>query len=102
MAMNGRTYELTALARLDLLQMWNHLATEASIEIADRVLRDVEDAIMNLTKMPGMGHRREDLTTRKLLFYRVHSHLMVYRADATPLRIIRVLHGSRNIKALLR
>jgi plasmid stabilization system protein ParE len=102
MAMSGSPYELTALARLDLLQAWNHLATEASISVADRVLQDLESAILNLVAMPGIGHKRQDLTSRRLLFFRVHSYLIVYRPETNPMRIIRVLHGARNIKAILR
>ena len=47
-----------------------------------------------------MGHSREDLTDRSVLFWRVHSHLVVYRASK-PLRIVRVVHGKRDVRKLL-
>ena len=95
-------YELTALARLDLLQIWNYLADEESIALADRMLADIEKAMLELVEMPGKGHRRQDLTRRPLLFYLVHSYQIVYRADLTPLRVVRVLHAAQNVKVLLR
>ncbi len=50
--------------------------------------------------MPGMGHKREDLTQRNVLFWRVRSYLVVYR-DSRPLRIVRVIHGKRDVRTLL-
>jgi plasmid stabilization system protein ParE len=48
-----------------------------------------------------MGHRRQDLTSRDVLFWRVHSCLVIYR-DSTPLRIVRILHGRRDVNKLLK
>jgi plasmid stabilization system protein ParE len=66
-------YELTAAARLDLLQIWNYLAEGASLAVADRVAADLKSAIQKLAKSPLLGHLRSDLTHRPLLFYRIHS-----------------------------
>jgi len=54
-----------------------------------------------LAESPRIGHKREDLTSREVLFWRVHSYLIVYR-DSNPLRIVRVLHGKRDVKKLLK
>ncbi|HUO08270.1 MAG TPA: type II toxin-antitoxin system RelE/ParE family toxin [Phycisphaerae bacterium] len=99
--MKDSRFELTAGARLDVLSIWNHLAEEASIEVADYVLRDIEKAIEKVVESPGIGHSRQDLTNRALLFYRVHSYFVVYRRDTVPLRVVRVIHGAQDIGTLL-
>jgi antitoxin ParD1/3/4/toxin ParE1/3/4 len=43
--------------------------------------------------MPGSGHRRADLTSRPVLFYRIFSYLVVYQPGSEPLRILGVLRG---------
>jgi len=49
--------------------------------------------------MPGKGHVREDLTSEPgLLFWSVGSYLVVYRARSSPLEVIRILHGHRDIE----
>ena len=48
-----------------------------------------------------IGHKREDLITREVLFWPVHSYLVVY-TDSNPLRIVRVIHGKRDVKKLLK
>ena len=99
--MKERWFELSAAARLDLLQAWNYLAENASFDVADKVLADIEAAIREVAKSPGLGHQRPDLTSRPLLFYLVHSYLVVYRRDKKPLSVVRVLHAARDAKRLL-
>jgi hypothetical protein len=48
-----------------------------------------------------MGHYREDLTHRPVLFWTVHNFLIVYRPETRPLEIIRILSGWRDVAALL-
>ena len=47
-----------------------------------------------------MGHRRPDLTGHDVLFWRVHTYLVIYRISE-PLRIVRVIHAKRDVKKLL-
>ena len=51
--------------------------------------------------MPGIGHRRQDLTPRPLLFFPLYSYLIVYRRDDRD-RIVAVIHGRRNVKGVLK
>jgi plasmid stabilization system protein ParE len=99
--MSRRTYELSAAARLDLLDVWNYLADAASLDVADKVAENIEEAIGQIAKSPEFGHRRPDLTSRNILFYRVHSYLVIYRPDTKPLHVIRILHAARDVKRLL-
>jgi plasmid stabilization system protein ParE len=99
--LSAGTYELSAAARVDLLQIWNYLAENASIDVADKVVRDIETGIRKLVRMPKLGHARTDLTDRHVLFYRVHSWLITYRPGTKPLQVARVLHSARDIAGLL-
>ena len=99
--MSRSSYQLSALARLDLLQIWNYLADHASIEVADKASADIESGIREVAKLPSLGHKREDLTKRHVLFYLVHSYLIIYRPDKKPLHVIRVVHAARDVARLL-
>jgi plasmid stabilization system protein ParE len=59
-------------------------------------------ARLDLLEAPNLGHRRPDLTSRNVLFYRVHSYLIIYRPNKKPLHILRVLHGARDVETLLK
>jgi toxin ParE1/3/4 len=52
--------------------------------------------------MPGMGHRREDVTDLPVRFWSVHSYLIVYRDDHRPIDIVHIVRGARNLKAILK
>ncbi len=66
-----------------------------------RVLDALEAAFRRFAQNPGLGHYREDLADKRHRFAMVYSYLMVYRRETKPLQIIRVLHASRDVQALL-
>ena len=51
--------------------------------------------------MPGLGHLRQDLSGEPVKFWQVFSDLIVYDHLARPIGIVRVLHSSRDIAAVL-
>jgi toxin ParE1/3/4 len=91
---------LAPAARQDLLEIWEHIAQD-SLDAADRVRDALHDAMTRLAVNPGIGHLREDLVTEPLRFWRVYSYLIIYRPQAQPLEIVRVLHASRDIAHVL-
>jgi len=91
-------------ALTDLTEIWEYIAADSS-SAADRVLRDIQEAIRALVPFPRLGHVRSDLTSRPLRFQPVRDFLIVYAPDENPLLVVAVLHGRRNprvIAALLR
>ena len=94
-------FELAPGAEDDVWDIWQYLALQAGSEIASRVESELFDAFTNLTQAPNIGHRRTDLTTRPVLFYTLYSYLIIYVPDTSPLQIIAVLHGKRNVKRIL-
>ena len=92
---------LTVLAREDVLSIQRYLAAE-SVEISGRVGGAPEEAFEGLARAPGLGHFREDLADRRHKFFRVFRYLVIYRWESRPLEIVRVLHASRDVEAILR
>ena len=52
--------------------------------------------------LTGLGHRRPDLTSKAVLFYRVFSYLIVYLPGTKPIEIPGVLDGKRNVAHVLK
>jgi plasmid stabilization system protein ParE len=73
-----------------------------SVEAADRWIEKLFDAFEALGRMPGMGHRREDLTPHQVLFWPVGAYLIIYRGERRPVEIVAVTQASRDIPAFLR
>ena len=94
-------YVLSADADLELDEIWEYIAAD-SIDAADRWIRKLFDAFEALGRIPGMGHKREDLTAYPVLFWPVGSYLVIYRAEHLPIEIVAVTQGSRDIPAFLR
>lgn len=69
---------------------------EAATRMADRVF-----AVCNeIARSPYLGHRRPELSDRDVRVRAVipgSKYLVVYNAESRPVRILRVLHGARNL-----
>jgi len=77
------------------------LKKRASQETADRVESVIRSKLAYLADFPGAGHWRRDLTSAEVRFFPVYSYLIVYRPDTKPLEIVTILHGSRDVAAVL-
>jgi len=97
-------YALTRRAKTDIFEIWRYIADENE-EAADRVEHAIYEACGFLAASPLGGHSRPDLTSRTLRFWpltRYPNYTIVYRPDATPLQVVAVLHGKRNIRRILK
>ena len=97
----SRSYRLTPEARANVDEIGTFIA-EDNVDAGVRVLEALERAFELLAARPEIGHTREDLTTRPLKFWAVYSYLVVYDPLSTPLTILAVLHGARDIERLLK
>jgi plasmid stabilization system protein ParE len=89
-------------ARVELDEIWNYYAIELqNPDVADRIRDEIFDALHKLAQMPGMGHFRGDLAAEPLRFWHVRSYLIIYRGEKRPIEIVRVLHGARDVEAIL-
>jgi len=94
-------YILAPEALQDLQDIWDYIATE-NLDAADRMIDTLFAAFEQLAALPGLGHRREDLTNRPLRFWTVEAYLVIYRAEQTSIEIVAVTRGGRDIPRLLR
>ena len=93
-------YFLVPRARDDLHEILETIA-EDSPEAAMTVLEQFEKTFGLLAENPEMGHRRSDLTRLPVRFFPVYSYLVIYMDLCTPLRIVRVLSGCRDVQKVL-
>ncbi len=57
-----------------------------------------------LAKHPLMGTRRQDITALPVRFWtlpKFRHYVIVYRPDTTPLQVVAILHGRRDLKNVL-
>lgn len=95
-------FRLSPEARQDIRDIWSYIARD-SLEMAYRVRRTLQESCGMLARNPYIGHQRDDLTSRQdILFWPVYSYLIIYRPATKPVDILRILHGARNVRALLR
>jgi plasmid stabilization system protein ParE len=92
-------YQLHPEAYTDLDAISEYIA-EDNPAAASRVITDIFDAIRSLVQFPHKGHRRIDLTSRPLRFWRVRDYLITYAYQERPLWVVAVLHGSRNPRVM--
>lgn len=95
-------FRLTQDAVFDIDAIWLYLLEKEGVETADRMVTELFKGFYKLADIPNVGHRRADLTSRQVLFYRVLSYLVIYEPGSQPLQIVGVLHGKRNVSRILR
>jgi len=91
---------LSQEALSDLDEIWLYIARE-NPNSADRVIDEIYEAIYKLAEFPGIGHLREDLIDEPLRVWSLYQYLIIYRGDAQPIGIVRVISGYRDIAQLL-
>jgi antitoxin ParD1/3/4/toxin ParE1/3/4 len=96
-----RRYTLAPEAGRDLVEIWRYVKKESGQEAADRVESVIRSKFAYLAELPGAGHWRRDLTSAEVRFFSVYSYLIVYRPESRPLEIVSILHGSRDVAAIL-
>ena len=88
---------ITPRATLDLIEIWNYIADD-SLENADRFIDELYETLGQLSRHPGMGCQREEVAPglRSFPHYR---YVIFYKADSNSVKIVRVLHGARDVEA---
>ena len=94
-------YEISAEAQDDLFEIWRRIAAD-SVDLANRIDNEFHELFTSLGRMPGQGHTRKDLTPRSVLFFPLHSFLVVYQPNRRPIRVMAVLRAKRDVKHVLR
>jgi plasmid stabilization system protein ParE len=84
-----KDYELHPEAYIDLKEIGEYVGDD-SLDAAKLVVTKIFDAIQALVPFPNRGHRRTDLTSRPLRFWRVYNYLIAYAPDERPLWVVAV------------
>jgi antitoxin ParD1/3/4/toxin ParE1/3/4 len=93
-------FQLSPEAAQDIAEIWAYIAGD-SMQAARRVRLELLAACRRLAQHPGIGHRRQDLTDKPVLFFPVYSFLIIYNPATQPLEIVCVLHGAQDVSRLL-
>ena len=94
-------YEFSPEARNDLQEIWSYIA-ERNIQAADKLETEIYEACDLLAQHSRLGHKRSDLTDEPVLFWLVQNqYLVIYRQASKPLKIVRILHGARDVSSEL-
>jgi toxin ParE1/3/4 len=93
-------HRLAPRAELDLDDIWHYLATNASIETADRVVDSLTTRFFLLSRYPRVGRRRDHLRPG-IRSFPVGEYIVLCRLEREDVLILRVVRGSRDLEALL-
>ncbi len=89
-------YELSLEADSDLEDIFDYTHKEFGFDQAVKYLTDLEDLFFKLAMQPEIGRKRPEIKIG-LLSFPQESHIIFYRILSNKIRIVRVLHGSRDL-----
>ena len=96
-------YRFTPPAIDDLFEILAFVARD-NLQAADRIEQSVYQACEIIATSPLAGSVRGDLTALPVRFWLVQpytNYLIVYDPKTSPIQIIRILHGARNLPSIL-
>lgn len=96
--------QISEPARQDISDIADRSLAQFGTTQTVSMLEAIDSALDMLAEEPGIGHVREDLSPpdRRLRYWTVlRRFVIVYRDDVAPIEILRVLHGSRDLRNIL-
>lgn len=94
--MSKESYVLSEIADEDLEDIFDYTTTEFGLEQAEKYLYEIEEVFQNLLINPELGKIRNEIK-EGLYSFPKDNHIIFYRILENHIRIVRVLHGSRDI-----
>ena len=91
---------LSVIAEQDIDEIITYLAQENPV-IAQTFLDALFNAMDNLAEYPELGHLREDLTDQPVKFWSFKWHYLIIYKPTSPVEIVRILSGFRDIISLI-
>lgn len=91
---------LSPIAEQDINEIITCLAQENTL-VARTFLDALFAAMDNLAEFPEIGHIREDLTDKPVKFWTFKWHYLIIYKPTSPVEIVRVLSGFRDIINLM-
>jgi toxin ParE1/3/4 len=87
---------LAPRARHDLIRLYDYLEERAGARLAQSYIDRIDALFDMLAEFPGIGAPRPELGA-KVRSTGIWPYLIVYQEGEGSLRVLRVLHGRRNI-----
>jgi plasmid stabilization system protein ParE len=94
------TYFLSSVAEQDIDEIILYISNE-NPNAALNFLDELYAAMGMLSENPMIGHKREDLTEKPVRFWPFKWHYLIIYTDHSPIEIVRILSGYRDIASLL-
>lgn len=94
-------YVLSRAAELDLLEILVYLERQ-SPAAALRIERQLVSEMDALATLPALYQLRPKLVPPPFRVHVVRDYLVVYNPESSPMSIARILHGRRNIEAMVK
>jgi len=94
-------YELSDEADNDIEDIFDYTVEEFGVDQAASYVSAFDDVFAVLTETPELGRKRPEIRAG-LRSVPKESHTIFYRILADRIRIVRILHGSRDLPAVLR
>ena len=95
-----KSYFLSLIAEQDIDEIVSYIAKE-NIRAAINLLDSLYETMDMLALNPMLGHKREDLSDKPVRFWPFKRHYLIIYKDCSPIEIVRVLSGYRDISNLL-
>ncbi len=78
-----------------------YLARESgTVDVANQMIYQFTERFYLISEFPHIGRHRDDLRPG-LRSFAIGSYVILYRVEKSGVRILHVIHGSRDIPALL-
>jgi len=94
--MSEKIYILSEIADKDLEDIFDYTLDEFGFNQAERYLLELEKCFQNLLLNPQSGKKRDEIK-KGLYSFPNGNHIIFYRILDHQIKIVRVLHGSRDI-----
>jgi toxin ParE1/3/4 len=93
-----RFYALSSIASFDLKEMSRYISGD-NPEAARRLIKKLRQAMNHLGENPKMGRRRVDLHD-SIYSFPVDRYIIFYTTEEKGIRVMRVLHGARELSEI--
>jgi toxin ParE1/3/4 len=92
---------LAPRARADLDEIWLYIARESGSQaIATRTVASITDKFGLFAKFPHVGKSLESELRPNVRTFPVNSHMIFYSTKPGEIRILRIIHASRDAQAV--
>jgi plasmid stabilization system protein ParE len=95
-------YRLTPQALEDMAGIVVYLHKKVSPRVSESIEKTLWRGCEDLVRLPSLGRLRDDLTSKKLLFYLVAKYFLIFERLDEGVLIHAVIHGTRDVPRILR